>query len=83
MYGILAILAFVLIYNCGYIIPDSLKEWWENSSFSRWAYPIFTVAITVAVALGIESDILNWGAIVIPVLFGLPYIWGPPYLVTA
>lgn len=76
MYGILAILAFVLIYNCGDIIPDSIKEWWENSSLRKWAYPIFTVAITVAVAFGIEYDVLNWGAIVIPVLFGLPYIWG-------
>ncbi len=34
------------------------------------------MAITVAVAFGIEYDVLNWGAIVVPALFGLPYIWG-------
>lgn len=76
MYGILAILAFVLIYNCGDIIPDSVKEWWENSSLRKWVYPVLTVAITVAVALGIKYDVLNWCVIVIPILFGLPYIWG-------
>lgn len=76
MYGILAILAFVLIYNCGDKIPDSIKEWWANSNLKRWAYPIFTVAITVAVAFGIECDVLNWAAIPIPIFFGLPYLWG-------
>jgi len=76
MYGIFLILAFLLICNCGDIIPDSIKELWGNSSLRKWAYPIFVVTITVAVALGIEFDVLNWGAIAIPILFGLPYIWG-------
>ena len=30
----------------------------------------------MAVALGIRFEVLNWGAIAIPVLFGLPYIIG-------
>ena len=76
MYGILAILAAVKIYNCGDILPDSLKEWWENSTLRKWVYPVLAITLTIAVALGIQFDILNWGAIVIPVLFGFPYIFG-------
>lgn len=73
MYGIFAILAAVILYNCGEYIPDSLKNWWENSTLRKWAHPTLAVILTVAVALGIRFDVLNWGAIVIPVLFGLPY----------
>ena len=76
MYGILAILAAVIIYNCGDILPDSVKEWWENSTLRKWVYPVFAITLTIAVALGIQFDILNWGAIVIPVLLGFPYIFG-------
>ena len=76
MYGILAILAAVIIYNCGDILPDSLKEWWENSTLRKWVHPVLAITLTIAVALGIQFDILNWGAIVIPVLFGFPYILG-------
>lgn len=76
MYGIFAILAAVILYNCGEYIPDSLKNWWENSTLRKWAHPTLAVILTVAVALGIRFDVLNWGAIVIPVLFGLPYIIG-------
>ena len=76
MYGILAILAFVLLCNCGEIIPDSIKEWWANSSLRKWAYPVLVIVVTVAVALGIEYDVLNWGAIVLPVMLGVPYLWG-------
>lgn len=76
MYGILGILVAVLLYNSGDYIPDSVKEWWENSTLRKWAYPLFAIALTVLVALGIQYDILNWGAIVIPVLFGLPYLIG-------
>ena len=76
MYGILAILAAVIIYNCGDILPDSLKEWWENSTLRKWVHPVLAITLTIAVALGIQFDILNWGAIVIPLLFGFPYIFG-------
>lgn len=76
MYGILAILAAVIIYNCGDILPDSLKEWWENSTLRKWCHPVMAITLTIAVALGIQFDILNWGAIVIPLLFGFPYIFG-------
>lgn len=76
MYVIFAILAAVILYNCGDYIPDSLKNWWENSTLRKWAHPTLAVILTVAVALGIRFDVLNWGAIVIPVLFGLPYIIG-------
>lgn len=76
MYGILGILVAVLLYNSGDYIPDSVKEWWENSTLRKWAYPLFAIALTVLVALGIQYDILNWGAIVIPALFGLPYLIG-------
>ncbi len=76
MYGMLAILAAVILYNCGDYIPDSLKDRWENSTLRKWAYPTLAVILTVAVALGIRFDVLNWGAIAIPVLFGLPYIIG-------
>lgn len=76
MYGIFAILAAVILYNCGDYIPDSLKDRWENSTLRKWAHPTLAVILTVAVALGIRFDVLNWGAIVIPVLFGLPYIIG-------
>lgn len=76
MYGILAILAAVILYNCGDYIPDSLKDRWENSTLRKWAHPTLAVILTVAVALGIRFDVLNWGAIAIPVLFGLPYIIG-------
>ena len=78
MYGILAILAAVIIYNCGDMLPDSVKEWWENSTLRKWVHPVLTITITIAVALGIQFDILNWGAIVIPVLFGFPYILRMP-----
>lgn len=76
MYGILGILVAVLLYNSGDYIPDSVKEWWENSTLRKWVYPLFAIALTVLVALGIQYDVLNWGAIVIPVLFGLPYLIG-------
>lgn len=76
MYGILVILAFVLLYNCGDMIPDNIKQWWENSNLRKWSQPIITIVTTVAVAFGIEFDVLNWGAIVIPVLLGFPYILG-------
>lgn len=76
MYGILAILAAVILYNCGDYIPDSLKDRWENSTLRKWAHPTLAVILTVAVALGIRFEVLNWGAIAIPVLFGLPYIIG-------
>lgn len=76
MYGILAILAAVIIYNCGDILPDSVKKWWENSKLRKWVYPGLAITLTIAVALGIQYDILNWGAIVIPILFGFPYIFG-------
>lgn len=76
MYGILAILAAVIIYNCGDILPDNLKEWWENSTLRKWGHPVLAITLTIAVALGIQFDILNWGAVVIPVLFGFPYIFG-------
>lgn len=76
MYGIFAILAAVILYNCGDYIPDSLKDRWENSTLRKWTHPTLAVILTVAVALGIRFDVLNWGAIVIPVLFGLPYIIG-------
>lgn len=76
MYDIFAILAAVILYNCGEYIPDSLKNWWVNSILRKWAHPTLAVILTVAVALGIRFDVLNWGAIVIPVLFGLPYIIG-------
>ena len=76
MYGILAILAAVIIYNCGDILPESVKEWWENSTLRKWVYPVLAITLTIAVALGIQFDILNWGAIAIPVLFGFPYIFG-------
>ena len=76
MYGILAILVAVIIYNCGDILPDSVKEWWENSTLRKWVYPVLAITLTIVVALGIQFDILNWGVIVIPVLFGFPYIFG-------
>lgn len=76
MYGIFAILAAVILYNCGDYIPDSLKDRWENSTLRKWAHPTLAVILTVAVALGIRFEVLNWGAIAIPVLFGLPYIIG-------
>lgn len=76
MYGIFAILAAVIIYNCGDMLPDSVKEWWENSTLKKWVHPVLAIALTIAVSLGIQFDILNWGAIVIPVLFGFPYIFG-------
>lgn len=76
MYGIFAILAAVIIYNCGDMLPDSVKEWWENSTLKKWVHPVLGIALTIAVSLGIQFDILNWGAIVIPVLFGFPYIFG-------
>lgn len=76
MYGIFAILAAVIIYNCGDMLPDSVKEWWKNSTLKKWVHPVLAIALTIAVSLGIQFDILNWGAIVIPVLFGFPYIFG-------
>lgn len=76
MYGIFAILIVVILYNCGDYIPDSLKEKWENSTIRKWVYPVFAIVLTVAVAMGIQSDDLNWGAIAIPILFGLPYVIG-------
>lgn len=76
MYGIFAILIAVILYNCGDYIPDSLKEKWENSTIRKWVYPVFAIVLTVAVALGIQYDVLNWGAIAIPILFGLPYVIG-------
>ena len=76
MYSILAILAAVILYNCGDYIPDNLKDRWENSTLRKWAHPTLAVILTMAVALGIRFDVLNWGAIAIPVLFGLPYIIG-------
>lgn len=76
MYGIFAILIAVVLYNCGNYIPDSLKERWENSTIRKWVYPVFAIVLTVAVALGIQYDVLNWGAIAIPILFGLPYVIG-------
>ena len=76
MYGILAILAAVIIYNCGDMLPDSVKEWWENSTLKKWCHPVMAITLTIAVALGIQFDILNWGSIVIPLLFGFPYIFG-------
>lgn len=76
MYGIFAILAAVIIYNCGDMLPGSVKEWWENSTLKKWVHPVLAIALTIAVSLGIQFDILNWGAIVIPVLFGFPYIFG-------
>lgn len=76
MYGIFAILIAVILYNCGDYIPDSLKGKWENSTIRKWVYPVFAIVLTVAVALGIQYDVLNWGAIAIPILFGLPYVIG-------
>ena len=76
MYGIIVILALVLIYNCRDMIPEKIKEWWENSNLKSWVYPIFAILLTVAIVVGIHYEILNWGAIAIPMLFGLPYIWG-------
>lgn len=76
MYGIFAILIAVILYNCGDYIPDSLKGKWGNSTIRKWVYPVFAIVLTVAVALGIQYDVLNWGAIAIPILFGLPYVIG-------
>ncbi len=76
MYGIFAILIAVILYNCGDYVPDSLKGKWENSTIRKWVYPVFAIVLTVAVALGIQYDVLNWGAIAIPILFGLPYVIG-------
>lgn len=76
MYGIFAILVAVILYNCGDYIPYSLKVRWDNSTLRKWTHPTIAVILTVAVALGIRFEILNWGAIAIPALFGLPYIIG-------
>lgn len=76
MYVIFAILAAVILYNCGDYIPDSLKDRWENSTLRKWAHPTLAVILTVAVALGIRFEVLNWGTIAIPFLFWLPYIIG-------
>ena len=76
MYSIFVILSLVIFYYGRRLLPNSFEEWWENSAFNRWMYPIITFVITVGVALGIEYDILNWGAIVIPILLGAPYLWG-------
>ena len=69
MYSILAILAAVILYNCGDYIPDNLKDRWENSTLRKWAHPTLAVILTMAVALGIRFDVLNWGAIAIPVFY--------------
>ncbi len=76
MYAIFVLLALVLIHYCRRLIPTHLEEWWDNSNLKKWLYPIFMIVITVAVALGIEFDVLNWGAVIIPILLGFPYIVG-------
>lgn len=76
VYTILLILVVVLIYYGGRLIPEDIKVRWENSRIKKWSYPTFTVLITVAVAMGIKFDILNWAAVVFPILFGFPYILG-------
>lgn len=76
MFGILAMLAAIIIYNWCDILPDSVKEWWEKFTSKNWVHPAFALSLTIAVTLGIQFDILKWGAIVIPVLVGFPYIFG-------
>lgn len=76
MYSILLILTVVIIYYCGDYISDGIKDWWKDSPLRKWAHPTIAVVLTVAVALGIHFDVLNWGAVAIPVLVGLPYIIG-------
>ena len=76
MYPIFVILALILLYYGKRLLPDSFVEWWDNSVVDKWLYPVITIVITVGVAFGIEYDVLNWGAILIPILLGAPYLWG-------
>lgn len=76
MQTIFLILILVLLHYGKRLLPDSFDEWWEESKLSKWIYPIFTIALTVAIVLGIKYDVLNWGVIVFPILFGAPYLWG-------
>lgn len=76
MQTIFLILFLVIIYYGKRMLPESFNEWWENSTLNKWIYPIITTGVTIAVAIGIEYDVLNWGALLIPILLGVPYIWG-------
>ena len=76
MHTILLILVLVVIYYGGQLIPDDMKERWENSEAWKWVYPISVVVATVLVAFGIGYDVLKWQAVFFPILLGAPYILG-------
>lgn len=76
MYGILAILVAVIIYHCVDAIPETIQEWWKNTSLRKWAYPLFVIALTVGVAVGLKYDVLHPCAVGFPLLFGFPYLAG-------
>ena len=65
MYGILAILAAVILYNCGDYIPDSLKDRWENSTLRKCAHPTLAVmgsycnSCLIRIAIHYRYDIRN------------------------
>lgn len=73
---ILALLILVIVFYCIQYFPARVSEWWDNSALKGWALPLSTIAVTIAVAFGIKYEVLNWGAIFLPVLLGFPYILG-------
>lgn len=51
-------------------------SWKQRNNIKLWGNIAVIVTLTVLFGIGVYSDILNWGILVVPSLLGIPYLIG-------
>lgn len=76
MNDMILILGTIIIFNFSYFVLDSVNKWWNKSTLKNWWHPYFVLLFTIGVMFGIEFNIFRPGAILLPIIVGIPYING-------